>query len=68
MNYFKVCTALSTRPLVAGWYGAHVACQIPFCFKKSLNSELVNTAIMRNQQFGKTMSCKQGAKVFDSST
>ena len=37
----KVWTALSARPLVAGWYGAEVLCRIPLRRMNSSNSELV---------------------------
>ena len=33
MADLKLCTQRSARPLLAGWYGAHVRCLIPFLLK-----------------------------------
>jgi len=43
MSDFTVCTALSARPLEAGWYGADVDVMwtIPFFLMKVSNSSLV---------------------------
>ena len=43
MKALNVWTALSAKPLEAGWYGADLTWRITFCFVKSSNSELVNT-------------------------
>ena len=42
----NVCTALSTRPLEAGWYGGALTCRMPFRFTNYANSSLVNIAAL----------------------
>ena len=42
--FLRVCTALSAKPFVAGWYEADVICLMPFLFKNVRNSALVNAA------------------------
>ena len=36
-----VCTALSAKPLLDGWYGGHLTCFMPFALENCSNSSLV---------------------------
>ena len=40
-SFLSVCTALSARPLDAGWYGALVRCLMPLRWTNAANSSLV---------------------------